>query len=262
MSDQNTSPENTSDETKQARIEAATMIAEQLGESEPNPRKTVERCVKVLGIETALAFLKRAQEIEEAGGMMLPDVSRRRTPGGVYFYLVRKEVSPKQRIRIFPAQASPQQATATPGAGSTSPTVAAVVKMIWAERSEVLDETEQEKGETRSVKMTLIGRPGKIVERGQCITFTMQQSEKIPPLPSGLPLPSAQLVASTRYNVYIAAKQWRKVAETMKNPEDVLIVEGFPMLDKERGTIAVFGCNVTTKLTQMARKEAQKLTSP
>ena len=251
------------DETKQERTEAASTIAEQLGESEPMPRQTIERSVKVLGSEGALTFLKRTLEIEVAGGMMLPDGTRRRTPGGVYFYLIRKEVSQKQRMRIFPMQAAPEQrqGAATSGESSASEPVAAAVvpvKMTWAERGEVLDETEEEKGEIRSVKMTLIGRPGKIVERGQCVTFTMQQSEKIPPLPSALPLPSAQLVGSTRYDVYVAAKQWRKVSESMKDPEDVLIIEGFPVLDKERGTIAVFGSNVTTKLTQMARKQQQK----
>jgi len=74
-------------------------------------------------------------------------------------------------------------------------------------------------------------------------------------LPAGLPLPSVEQVEATRYNVYIAAKQWRKVAEAIADPEDVLIVEGFQMLDRERGTIAVFASNVSTKKLQIAAKQ-------
>src|SRR5215472_11189222 len=126
---------------KWARREAATLIAEQLGESEQEPRKTIERCVRILGIETALAYLKRTQEVEEAGGMMLPDNSRRRTPGGVYFYLIRKEVEMKQRMRIF---SMPPSKKATPGTANTPQS--ATVALTWAERGPVLDETLTEKG--------------------------------------------------------------------------------------------------------------------
>jgi molybdopterin-guanine dinucleotide biosynthesis protein len=46
-------------------------------------------------------------------------------------------------------------------------------------------------------------------------------------------------VEATRYSVYITAKQWKKVAEAIADPEDVLIVEGFPMLDAQRGILEV-----------------------
>jgi hypothetical protein len=39
---------------------------------------------------------------ERNGGMMLPDQSRRRTPGGVFFALARKKLSPEDREAIFP----------------------------------------------------------------------------------------------------------------------------------------------------------------
>jgi len=107
------------------------------------------------------------------------------------------------------------------------------------------------------VKMTVIGRPGKIVERGTCVVLAMQQAAKIPALPAGLPLPPVDQVEATTYSVYISAKQWKKVAEAIKDEEDVLIVEGFPMLDREQGTIAVFASNTTTKKLQMAAKQAK-----
>ena len=62
-------------------------------------------------------------------------------------------------------------------------------------------------GEATAMKITLIGRPGRIVEKGQ-VVLTSMQGAKAPSLPKGLPAPPAE---ATPYIVYIAAKQWRKV---------------------------------------------------
>ncbi len=59
-------------------------IAEHLGETEPEPLQLLRKVVKKLGPEQALAFLEETQEIEAQGGLLLPDGSRRRTPGGVF----------------------------------------------------------------------------------------------------------------------------------------------------------------------------------
>jgi phosphorylated adapter RNA export protein len=78
-----------------AADEVERTIAEQLGESKPELLQLLHKVVKKLGPEQALAFLKETQEIEAQGGLLLPDGSRRRTPGGVFFYLVRtKEPQP------------------------------------------------------------------------------------------------------------------------------------------------------------------------
>jgi PHAX RNA-binding domain len=227
--------------------EVADLIAEQLGEQDQLPRATIWRSVNVLGIENALTFLKRAQEIDAAGGIMTQDGSRRRTLGGVYFNLLHKEVPRKKHARIFPPAARPpQQQKQTP------------VGLAWSERGQALDEAEQERGIATTVKITIIGRPGRIIERGQCVVLSMQPAEKIPPLPAGLPLPPLAKVSTTHYTVYVSTKQWRKVAEAMKDQEDVLIAEGWPLLDQERGAIAVYISNITTKKIQQAKKQAQR----
>ena len=105
------------------------------------------------------------------------------------------------------------------------------------------------------MKITLIGRPGRIVEKGQ-VVLTSMQGAKAPSLPKGLPAPPAE---ATPYIVYIAARQWRKVAQAMQNPQDRLIIEGYPVLDKRLGTIAVFAQSVTTKLLQAAKQEAGRV---
>jgi hypothetical protein len=71
------------------RADAVTTIAEKLGEVEREPLKKLKAVVKILGPDKALALCEKALEVEQQGGMMTRDGTRRRTPGGVFFYLVR-----------------------------------------------------------------------------------------------------------------------------------------------------------------------------
>lgn len=235
------------------RVEVATLIAEQLGESDEEPKRQIYRVVKRLGADQALGFLQQALQVEAAGGIMLADRSRRRTPGGVFFSLVKEQAPAAIKRRIFkrePAQSSetrplPRQKDST----TTSPPPL----LTWSERRAALAELGEEKGQATTMKITLIGRPGKVVERGQCIITTMQAT-KIPALPKGLPVPPAP---TTTYTVYISIKHWRRVAEAISDFEDSLILEGWPHLDSEAKSIAVFVTSATTRKLQAASREEQ-----
>jgi hypothetical protein len=82
--------------------ETAANIAHQLGETDTIPQEQIRRIVERLGAEATLTFLREALEIEAQGGMLLPDRSRRRTPGGVFFYRVRSRTSKKDQASIWP----------------------------------------------------------------------------------------------------------------------------------------------------------------
>jgi hypothetical protein len=59
----------------------------------------------------------------------------------------------------------------------------------------------------------------------------------------------------TVYLTFIARKQWRKVAAALEaDPEDRLIVEGYPALDKKLGVIGVLAQSVTTTGLQAAKR--------
>ncbi len=185
---------------------------------------------------------------------MLTDGSRRRTPGGVFFYLVKEQAPASIRQRIFkrkPAQSSkPRPVPRQKDSATTSPPQ----PLTWSERRAALAELDEEKGQATTMKITLIGRPGKVVEQGQCI-ITIMQATKIPALPKGLPVPPAP---TTVYTVYISVKQWRRVAETIStDPEDSLILEGWPHLDSEAKSIAVFVTSTTTRKLQAASRQDQ-----
>src|SRR5512142_2087913 len=166
------SPEQTLTAARKATIKT---IAKQLGETEAGPLQQVARVVKQLGPEQALAFLHEALAIEESGGLMLPDGSRRRTPGGVFFYLVRTKGppavqglwgrKPKHPKPEGHQVVSPQ--LATPAA--EPPPLPPLRAMTWEDRLAVLQEIGAEKGSASTMKITLIGRPGKLVEKGSCV---------------------------------------------------------------------------------------------
>jgi len=114
-------------------------------------------------------------------------------------------------------------------------------------------EISQHPGEATTVKVTIIGRPGEIVERQGVIILGMK-NPTAPSLPKGLPAPPAQ---PTNYLIFISQKQWRKVAEAITNPEDKLIIEGYPASHPRFTGITVYATQVTTTRLQAAKRQPQ-----
>jgi hypothetical protein len=217
-------------------------VAQQLNETDPAAIGQIVRIVECLGAKAVRAFLRETLEIEAQGGIMLSDGSRRRTPGGAFFYLVKGRISRRDRAAIWPHLAGPagqKKQKAEPPS--------------WEECLDLVSEATTEKGEATTVKITLIGRPGRIVEKSDLVLTTMQGT-KPPTLPKGLPAPPAE---PTTYLVYIARKQWVKVAEAIQAPDDRLIVEGYPVFERRLGAMVVLTTNVTTKNLQAPRSGGQ-----
>jgi len=236
---------------KQIALTAST-IASRLGETEAAPYALIRRAVKILGTDQALAFLDEALSIEAGEGLMLPDGSRRRTPGGVFFFLIRTRMPKQVRGRIFLTPPKSEKGTPSPTLGASTP---GHLVFTWDDRIAALDEIGTEKGRASTVKITVIGTPGNVRDRGTCIVLSMQHTgENLPALPKGVPVPPKQI---TTYTVYIGAKQWKNVAAAANDPDDMLIVEGFPQIDSMTASIAVFASNVTSKKLQQAKRTAE-----
>jgi len=238
-------------------------LAQQLGETEKEPMRVLRRIVRLLGKDQALAFLQKTQETEAQGGMMLPDGSRRRTPGGVFFYLVRSGLPKDKRHLTWatktksqpgtPKQSAAPAAQQQPQAQTTPPAPA----FQWADRLALIKDLLPQLGVATTVKITLIGRPTQVIERGEVVLLGLQ-SGKAPSLPKGVPAPAE---TPTTYVVYVARKQWAKVAEEIKNPEDVLIIEGYPAYDPQLKAMGVHTTNISTKLQQAAKRQGQSAQS-
>ena len=229
-------------------------IAAVLGEIMPPPIRTITRVVDCLGPDRARAVLGQALTVEAQGGLTLPD-GRRRTPGGVFFHLVRAsdEISREDKDYIFPRQGGRLKRAGGTGTPAV-PAPAAPAPVAWTDATfrALARQLQQDPGRATTVKITVIGRPGAIVEQGQVVAVALV-SEKVPDLPKGLPEPAA----GTRYTIFIARKQWAKVAEALAaDLEDAAIIEGYAALDARVEGIAVYATSATTKRLQAAKRTA------
>src|SRR5262245_4521315 len=104
-----------------ATEETVSTIAKALGESDEVPLFQITGVVRVLGEEVALKLLAETQEIEKNGGMMLPDNSRKRTPGGVFFFLARQKLGQADKLAIFRPPKEPKAPPSSSGDANRFP---------------------------------------------------------------------------------------------------------------------------------------------
>jgi hypothetical protein len=230
---------------------AVARIAEALGESEPKPLEQLRRIIGRLGLAKVEELLARVDEVEVAGGMPVPDGSRRRTRGGVFFTLARQSMPRSQRRGLFFFPPTPATASL-----STPPTGEALGELLT-------DVGTWPRGVAGSAKITLVGRPGPLQQTarpGQPADFFAfpMESGNLPSLPKGLPTPTAP----TTFLVLVSARQWRRVADALRNPLDRLIIEGHSSIDaRVPDMITVRAISVTTVEAQRALRARQQAES-
>ncbi len=243
----------------------AAQIAAQLGETVGGPRATIWRIVRTIGPERAHAFVAQAQEVEANGGLLVPDGSRRRTLGGVFFYLVRTQISDAEAVAInvlwrsaaqrrqLGVGAKPPRRTTDTTAPPAPPPPPTLPPFVWDAAQPIIAELSANVGAASTVKVTVIGRPTQVVER-QSVVVVALRSTKAPTLPKGLPpLPATP----TNYMIFVQQKQWNKVQAAMQQPDDTLIVEGYPVYEPRFAGITVYVTQVTTKAMQAAKRTEQ-----
>jgi hypothetical protein len=95
-------------------------LADVLNERAGMARCLLVRAVREVGPDVAYDLAARALFIEATGGLQLGDPwNRKRTPGGVFFYLLKDELDDEQHLRVFgrvrkAAQRPPLPHPATP----------------------------------------------------------------------------------------------------------------------------------------------------
>jgi hypothetical protein len=217
----------------------ARQIAAALGETLAVPVDQIRRIVEVLGADQAWALLKKTEVVQTEGGLNVKDGSRARSKGGVFFQLARQTLDPAGRRYVWPSR-RPSNATKAGGQG-----------LVWSERLAIITQLRRAPGEVRTAKLTLIGRPGRVIVKGEVALVSMPPTDKQPTLPRELPQPPAALVPTL---VYVAARQWPKVEAALTEPTDRLIVEGYPVLDGRLKALTVYATNLTTVALQRAKR--------
>lgn len=202
-------------------------IARELGETKPGPRRLIADIITVMGSEAVQALLEETRQIEASGGLMVKNGSRRRTMGGVFFFLARQRMDPEQRQRLFPpARRQPE-----------------VHPLRWSERESVIQQLDRV-GEVTDVRVKLMGYPGDIQRKGQTVVTQMVHLGGGGTLPRGLPeMPSEPTV----YTVYMAAKQWQQVESALRRSDRWLVIDGQSAYDPVIPGIAVFATQVATQ---------------
>src|SRR5712692_522874 len=95
------------------------LTVDTLAEVLQEPKRTLlMKVLRTFGVDRTTAILADTLTCEANGGMLTKDGTRRRTPGGVFFQLVRERATTQERGRLFPrpapqhGQRQPQTPTA------------------------------------------------------------------------------------------------------------------------------------------------------
>jgi len=209
----------------------------------------LRQVLRTLGQDRCAAILADTLMSEANGGMLTKDGTRRRTPGGVFFHLVKQRATRQERHRLFYTPTPRHQQTPTPAQPHAHPQAP-----TWEEVHALGSTLSQ--GEA-TVKLTLIGRPAleAVQSRPTYVAFRMQG--KAPgPLPKGLPpVPDQQPIT---WLVVIALRQWNRVRDSLAaHADDTLILEGHPVVAGD-GTHVLLAQSCTSTVQQREKKQASK----
>jgi len=226
-------------------------IAQALDESRLD---LLNAAVETLGPERVRAFLQQTLAVEAAGGLMTKNDERRRTPGGVFFQLIKEQVTKEERKAIFRLEQQKKKKKKKKSSASTKSTMPATL-MTWEEAKQLIARVIKTPGEARTVKVTLIGRPLKIIPQKDCVVVSLKGKEP-KSLPKGLPaVPEGSAIT---WAVFIVNKQWNRVKESIEaNEDDQLIIEGYPIVGKG-GIAAVMTTNCRSVLMERAQRSKEE----
>lgn len=238
---------------KKSDIKAlAKVIAAELEETDKKPRRQIKQVIERGGLEFAARLLDETKRIEEEGGMTVDNGDRRRTLGGIFFYLARRDLPEDDRDAIFHAWRVARKKR--DDRESNYP------PLEWDERGSIVQALrEAGVGEISDVKISLTGRLGEIERREYLIISTMEHQIVTASLPKGVPEPPTEPM---QYVIYISAKQWERVEKLRADDDEddgIIFVEGHCAFDKEIDQYSIYTTFVTTRRhLKRDRKERQE----
>jgi hypothetical protein len=210
-------------------------LAEALGEPEPDPQRELAHLCAHFGPFATWRLLQKTLDQEARGGLMITNQSRRRTPGGTFFWLARQWCDEERRrpsLRYWPP----------------IPTIERTVEALPASLAS---------GEC-VMKTTLMGTPGGAVVDRQTYGAFKLSDKPAGSLPKGLP-PAPKNTLS--WSVMVGKKQWSKVETSRQaDPKTKVMIEGYPC---QQGTALVLWATncMTTAMQAAKRVEKQEVSA-
>jgi hypothetical protein len=228
------------EQAQRRRTQTVNLLATTLGETQPRVLDLMRDILRSIGTTASLGVLEETLEVERSGGMMIMNGERRRSPGGVFFKIVKQNYPETRRIFLRHGMSTKK------AKGPAYTPKKKKEPKAKVERKPAVEK--KEKGTT--VKIQIFGRPtSRIVDQGTFVVMIFQTTA-LPMLPKGLPAPSD---GKNNYIVSVSAKQWKQVVSALDDLEDSFIIEGFPQVDSKTGGIAVYATSITTKKMRSAK---------
>ncbi len=203
-------------------------LAALLGERHYGVIGQIRRIVQLCGIDFSREMYAATLEIEAHGGLMVADHSRRRTPGGVFLYLVRSKLDADQQQQVFAGNAK-----------------ARIPLLSWTKRIAIIQSLQTGPGKIASLTVSLRGRPERVEKRAEVVIIILLDEPSVDNLPREIPKPPS---IPTRVVVYVAPEQWRTVEAAMTNSTDRLLVEGRCAVDPEIKSMIVFATSLQIEI--------------
>ncbi len=223
----------------------ARQFAAALGETSPQPIKQIGQLIEKCGLDFVETIMGETEAAEAAGGLLTHDRKRRRSKGGVFFYLAKGRMSPKLRSEIFPNFGKGGDGTIAPPG------------IEWEDRIEPMQALRDDAGQISGLTATLSGRPGRLHIAGSSVmTVIEQRAVKAPPYPKGVPHFDT-IAGLTRYYVFMSLRHWKRVEKALEDESDLLVIEGSAVYDAELEGIAILSTRVSTKALDYQKRKAK-----
>jgi hypothetical protein len=220
--------------------EAVSLTAEEIAQLlEESNIFLIKKSIRVIGGTRVEALLEQTLHIEANGGMLTNDKSRRRTPGGTFFALMRDAVSRRERYRLFSVAPGTPQAPVAP--------------CTWEDVRQAINEL-NDTPEEATMKLTVIGRPSATQTKGQTVIFKLKGKA-----PGNLPkeLPPMPKIPPLTWTVIVGMRQWNKVKASLDaHPDDRLVIDGYPTQQGDQ--LILMATNCQSVAMQRAQKDQQR----
>ncbi len=245
--------DSTDDQARQAKAtpsadqttELAKQFGDALGETAAQPIEQITQLIAKCGLDFVEKIMAETEATEAAGGLLTHDRKRRRSKGGVFFYLAKGQMDAGLRGEIFPNFGKG-------GDGSIAPP-----GIEWGDRIKPMKALSAQVGLISGLTLTLSGRPGKLhIDGSSVMTVIEQRQVKAPPYPKGVPHFDT-IDGVTKYYVFMSLRHWKRVEKALEDESDLLVVEGSAVYDGALEGIAVLSTRVSTKMLDYQKRKAK-----